>query len=81
MASLTINYTVDFGASVRIGYRIIASGGAYTYLNNYPSYNQSPYTINGIPFGTYEVEITTVCANCSGGVYSDPVVITAQAMS
>lgn len=74
MASITINYTIPFGASIRVGYREQASTNAFTYLPNYPSYNESPYTISGIPIGNYEVELTTVCPNCSGGIFADAVV-------
>lgn len=81
MASLTVNYTAKFGSSVRIGYRIVASGSGFTYLNYYPSYNQSPFTIPGIPVGTYEVQINTICPTCSGGIFSPPEVVLAQAAS
>jgi hypothetical protein len=81
MASLTVNYAVAFGASVRIGYKLTSSTGDYTYLNFYPSYNQSPYTITGIPLGVYEVQINTICPTCSGGIFSDPVVVQAVAVS
>lgn len=80
MASIKINYTIPFGASVRIGYRVQASSSAFTYLTNYPSYNQSPYTIPDLPIGNYEVELTTVCPNCSGGVFADPVIYPALAI-
>lgn len=72
MANITINYTIPFGASVRIGYRIQASSSAFTYLTNYPTYNDSPYIIDGLPIGNYEVELTTICPNCTGGVFGEP---------
>lgn len=72
MATITVNYTIPFGASIRIGYRIQASSSAFSYLPNYPSYNDSPYTINGLPIGNYEVELTTICPNCTGGVFGEP---------
>jgi hypothetical protein len=77
MASLTIYYTVPFGSAVRIGYKITASVGDYTYVNYYPSYNQSPYIVSGVPLGVYDVQLNTVCQTCSGGQFSDPVVVTA----
>lgn len=80
MADITVNYTVSFGASVRIGYRIQGSSSAFTYLPNYPTYNDSPYTISGLAVGTYEVELTAVCPNCSGGVFSDPVIYPAVSL-
>jgi len=79
MASFTINYTIPFGSSLRIGYKFTASSDPYTYLTFYPSYNESPYTLDGIAPGSYTVELTTVCASCSGGQFSDPVVIQAVA--
>jgi len=77
MASITVNYTIAYGSSLRIGYRPASSSVPYTYLTTYPSYNDSPYTFDGIPLGIYEVELTTICPNCSGGVYSNPVVVQA----
>lgn len=77
MASITINYTIPFGASVRIGYRIQASSTAFTYLTTFPTYNDSPYTISGLPVGNYEVELSTICPNCTGGVFSEPVIFPA----
>lgn len=72
MASITVNYTIPFGASVRIGYREIASSNPFVYLTNYPAYNDSPYTFGGLPVGNYEIELTTVCPNCSGGTFGEP---------
>jgi hypothetical protein len=78
MASLTVNYTALFGTSVRIGYKIVASVGDYTYLNVFPTYNQSPFTIAGLPVGNYQVQINTVCTACGGTpIFSDPTIITA----
>lgn len=78
MASITINYSIPFGASIRIGYRIASSSSPFTYLSSFPSYNQSPYTISGLPASNYEVELTTICPNCTGGVFADPAVYPAQ---
>lgn len=72
MANITINYTIPFGASIRIGYRIVASSSAFTYLTNFPTYNDSPYTITGLPANNYEVELTTICPNCTGGIFGEP---------
>jgi hypothetical protein len=77
MASISVNYTVPFGASVRIGYKIASSVGDYTYLNYYPTYNQSPYTIAGLALGVYQVQVNTICPTCTGGQFSDAVVVTA----
>jgi len=81
MASLTVNYSVPFGASVRIGYKIVAAAGDYTYLGVYPTYNQSPFTISGIPVGTFQIQINTVCPTCSGGIISDPAIYLATTSS
>lgn len=72
MATITVNYSIPFGASIRIGYRQVASSNPFTYLNNFPTYNDSPYTIDGLPIGNYEVELTTICPNCSGGAFGEP---------
>jgi len=78
MASITVNYSIPFGSSIRIGYRIQASSSPFTYVNGFPNYNQSPYTISGLALGNYEVELTTICPNCSGGIFAEPVVYPAQ---
>jgi hypothetical protein len=74
MATLKINYTISFGANLRIGYRIQNSSSPFTYIPTYPTYNESPYEISDLAVGTYEVELTTICPNCGGGVFADPVV-------
>lgn len=74
MAVLTINYTIPFGASLRVGYRIQNSSSPFTYVTTYPTYNQSPYTISGLAIGNYEVELTTICPNCGGGVFAEPAI-------
>jgi len=78
MAQLVINYSIPFGASIRIGYRVQNSSTPFTYVNPFPDYTQSPYTIGGLAQNNYEVELTTICPNCSGGVFADPVVYPAQ---
>ena len=80
MATLIVNYSAPVGSVVRIGYKLISSGDPYTYLNYYPTYNESPYSIGGLPIGGYQVEVTTICNNCNGPTYSDPVVQNAQVM-
>lgn len=74
MASITVNYTIPFGASIRIGYRAQSSSSPFTYLTTFPTYNDSPYTFSGIAAGDYEVELTTICPSCSGGKFGEPVV-------
>lgn len=80
MASITINYTIPFGASLRVGYRIQSSSSAFTYVGTYPSYNDSPYTISGLPVGNYEVELTTICPSCSGGIFAAPTIYPAVSL-
>lgn len=77
MATITVNYTIPFGASIRIGYRIQSSSSAFTYVSTYPNYNQSPYIISDLPIGNYEVELTTICPNCTGGIFAEPVIFPA----
>lgn len=78
MASITISASIPFGTHARIGYRLKSSSDPFTYDPvNYPAYNEFPFTISGLALGTYEVEVTTVCPNCSGGIYSEPVIVDA----
>lgn len=74
MASITINYTIPFGATIRVGYRIQNTSSTFFYVNPFPDYTQSPYIISGLPIGNYEVELTTICPNCSGGIFGQPVI-------
>jgi hypothetical protein len=72
MAFVTTGSTViSFGATLRIGYRTYGSSSPYTYLSYFPSYNELPYEFE-LSSGTWQVEYTTICPNCSGSVYSDP---------
>lgn len=77
MASITINYTIPFGASLRVGYRTQGSSSPFSYLSQFPTYNDSPFTFSGLPESLYEVEITAICPNCGGGVFSAPEVFPA----
>lgn len=80
MGQLQVIASIPFGSSARIGYKQKASSNPYTYHNYYPSHNEFPYTIDGIPIGNWEVEITTVCPNCAGALYADPVIVDAVIM-
>ncbi len=64
--------SIDYGATLRIGYRMYGSASAFTYIVNYPSSEELPYTVNLPTAGTYEIEYTQVCPNCSGNRYSEP---------
>ena len=74
MATITVNYTALFGQSVRIGYRVQNSGNPFVYPMPFPTYADSPYLITGVALGSYEVEITSVCPNCSGAQYGYPTI-------
>jgi hypothetical protein len=80
MGQLVINASIPFGASARIGYRVPSTSAPFVYHSQYPGYNDFPYTIDDVPLGTYEVEITVICPNCSGAMYSEPVVVQAISM-
>lgn len=72
MATIRVDYTVEFGHSVRIGYRVQNSSNPFTYVSPYPGYADSPYYIQGLPLQQYEIEITAVCPNCSGADFGSP---------
>lgn len=77
MATITISATINPGASLRIGYRVKNSSTPFTYLTNYPTTNDLPYMIEGLANLSYEIELTQICPNCSGGIYSTPVLVDA----
>lgn len=77
MASIIISATINPGASLRIGYRVKNSSNPFTYITAYPTANELPYIIEGLANLTYEVELTQICPNCSGGIYSTPIVLDA----
>jgi len=79
MASIEFNYTIPFGTSLRVGYRATGSSGPFTYIATYPAYDESPYTLSGIPSGLTDIELTTLCPSCSGGLASSSYVFTATA--
>lgn len=79
MADIKFNYSIPFGTSLRVGYKIVNTSGPYTYVTYYPTYNESPYTIEDIAPGNYQIELVTVCPNCGGAYYSDPYILEAQA--
>ena len=77
MASITIMATLVFNGSLRIGYRVKNSSNPFTYIPAYPTANELPYIITGLSSSTYELELTQICPNCSGGVYADPIILDA----
>ena len=64
--------TIEFGRTLRIGYRTYGSAGSFSYLSYFPSYNELPYTFNLPSAGAWEIEYTQACTTCSGALYSDP---------
>ena len=73
MGNIKITYTIPYGSALRIGYKAAGSSSAYTYLTTFPDAADSPYQFT-VPAGFYDVEISTICPNCSGNRYSDPYV-------
>jgi hypothetical protein len=76
MGDVKITYTIPYGSVIRIGYKAQNSASPYTYLGTFPNPSQSPYTFSITPPGVYDVELTTICPNCSGSTPSDPIVYT-----
>lgn len=68
--------SIEFGATLRIGYRIYGSGGPFGYLSHLPDYNELPYTFSLPSAGIWDIEYTQICPSCSGSNYSDPEVVT-----
>jgi hypothetical protein len=68
----TESTSIEFGTSLRIGYRIYGSITPFNYLSYYPSYNELPYTFEVPSVGIWEIEYTQLCSSCSGTGYSDP---------
>lgn len=81
MASIIVHYSIPYGSSIRIGYRLANTENPFVYINSFPTFEDSPYTITGISPGNYEVETTTICPNCSGGIFSDPIITPADAIT
>lgn len=73
MGNVKLTYTIPFGSNLRVGYKPAGAASPYTYLNVFPGAEDSPYTIV-IPAGFYDVQLSTICPNCSGNNYSDPFV-------
>jgi hypothetical protein len=72
MAAVNTGSTsIPYGATLRIGYRLYGSTVPYTYLSPLPNYNELPYTFT-LDSGTWQVEYSTVCPNCSGNMFSEP---------
>jgi hypothetical protein len=80
MAKITVNATIVYNATLRIGYKIKNSSNPFVYVPAYPEQADLPYEITGVPVGAYEVELTQICPNCSGGLYSDPIIVDAVAI-
>lgn len=76
MATISTGSTmIKFGSNLRIGYRLKDTSNPFTYLTARPTYDQLPYQFT-LTTGTWEVEYTELCPNCTGPVYSAPVTTT-----
>ena len=74
MAAFSTGTTsIPYGTTLRIGFRPQGSTSAFTYPTPYKSYDDLPATITVPAAGTYEVEYTIICPNCSLGTYSSPI--------
>lgn len=71
MGYIEVTYTIPSLERVRVGYRPLHSTDPFTYLGRYLGYNESPYTIDNLPLGSYEVELTAVKGEC-GGLCGEP---------
>lgn len=65
--------TINYGSSLRIGYRAAFSSSAFTYITHYPTYNELPYQFTLPSSGQWEIEYTELCPSCSGSSYSEPI--------
>lgn len=79
MASIEISYKVGADTQVRIGYKKADTDYNFTYLSSYLSFSDSPYTIDKLSIGSYEVEITPTKDTCNGRIFGTPQVIRAEA--
>lgn len=64
--------SIEYGATLGIGYRIYGSISPFTPLGHFPSYNDLPYTFSLPSAGVWEIEYTQICPNCSGNKFSNP---------
>lgn len=64
--------SINYGSTLRIGYRIYGSTSPYTYLGYFPNYNELPYTYTLPTSGTFQIEYTQICPSCSANKYSEP---------
>lgn len=75
MASVsTGSTTIQYGSTLRIGYRPQGSTGVFTYLSTYPGFNDLPYTFT-LGTGLWEVEYTEICPACGDLKFSAPVTV------
>jgi hypothetical protein len=72
--------TIAYGQKLRIGYKAASSASAFTYLPDFPGPGDMPFEFI-ISAGTYDVETTIICPNCSGNIYSSPIVSTVAVLT
>lgn len=63
--------SIEYGATLQIGYRPYGSETAFVPLSHFPGYNELPYTFNLPGPGVWEIEYNQICATCSGSRYSN----------
>lgn len=80
MGTVRISGELEFGQHMRIGHKVTGSSGPYTYLNSFPGPDDIPFDFT-LPVGIYDIEVTTICPNCSGNIYSDPEVRTVNVLT
>lgn len=80
MGTVRLGYSIEYGQNLRIGYKATGSSNAYTYLNDFPGPEDAPYEFE-LPAGIYDIEMTTICPNCSGNKYADPEIRTVNVLT
>jgi len=79
MAKLEITYTISPTQRVRLGYRPAFTSLPFTYISPFLTYDQSPYIIDNIEEGSWEVELTTASSGCTITPCGTPVRVVATA--
>lgn len=62
--------SIQYGSSLKIGWRLYGSTSPFTYITHLPDYDELPYTFELPTVGTYEIEYTQVCPSCSAPQFS-----------
>ncbi len=76
---LKVFISIPVGRYMKLGYRPLGSGSPFTYVSPDPFYNQVPYLTPPVnDLLQWEVEVTTLCGTCPGGVESPPVYLISE---